>query len=135
MCINQPGNPQALALGLSAEQAIEKIKELDTRIGALEIERAEAVKMEKSKAKPGRKRMPPNEVSEKARKVFQEASDNAPDKIKQRGDQELEDLQRKSEKLEVMLKEARAKQLQKKIEEQERELRELGVDPDQVVNG
>jgi len=135
MCINQPGNPQALALGLSAEQAREKIKELDTRIGALETERAEAVKKEKPKAKPGRNRMTPYEVSEKARKVLQEAYDNAPDKIKQKGDDELEDLQRKSEKLEEMLKEARAKQLQKKIKEQERELRELGVDPDQVVNG
>jgi uncharacterized sporulation protein YeaH/YhbH (DUF444 family) len=135
MCINQPGNPQAIALGLSAEQAIEKIKELDTRIGALETERAAAVKKEKPKAKPGRTRTTPNEVSEKAGKGLQEAYDNAPDKIKQKGDDELENLQRKSEKLEVMLKEARAKQLQKKIEEQERELRELGVDPDQVVNG
>jgi hypothetical protein len=131
MCINQPDNPQAIALGLSAEQAREKIKELDTRIGALETERDEALKKEKPKKKRGRPRkLTPNEESEKARQLLQDAFDEAePD------EGELEDLRQKSDRLDRLIKEAKEQQLQKKIEEQERELRELGIDPDKVVNG
>lgn len=136
MCINQPSNPQAIALGLSAQQAREQIKELDTRIGALEVERAEALKKERPKVKRGRPpKMTPNEVSEKARKVLQDAFDNASDEAKQTGRDELDDLQRRTERLDKLLAEAREQQLQKRIEEQERELRELGIDPDQAVNG
>jgi hypothetical protein len=131
MCINQPDNPQAIALGLSAEQAREKIKELDTRIGALETERDEALKKEKPKKKRGRPRkLTPNEESEKARQLLQDAFDEAePD------EGELEDLRQKSDRLDRLIKEAKEQQLQKKIEEQERDLRELGIDPDKVVNG
>lgn len=136
MCITKPDNPQALSLGLSAGQARKQIKELDTRIGALEMERAEALKKEKpKKRKQNAKTMTPNERSEKARQVLQEAYDNASDEMRERGDKELEDLEERTRKLSETLRQVRAERLQKQIEEQERELRELGIDPDQVVNG
>lgn len=135
MCINKPDHAQAVALGLSAEQARETIKELDTRIAALETERAEALKKEKPKKKQSRKKMTPNEASEKAREVIQGALDVAAGKTVEPAEDELNDLQQKAERLDKLLKEARARQLLKKIEEQERELRELGIDPDQVLNG
>lgn len=135
MCINKPDNSQAVALGLSAEQALHKIKELDAQINALEAERAEALRKEKRKKKQSRKKMTPNEASEKPREVIQTAFDVAAGQNVEPDQDELEDLQRRTERLDELLKEARVKQLRKKIEEQERALRELGIDPDQVVNG
>lgn len=140
LCINKPDNPQAVALGLSAEHAKAKIKELDAQIENLESERAKAVKQDKPKAKRGRPRkMTAIEVSDKATEILQNAFDNGSAQAIKAGADELEYLQRRHQKLEELLKEARERQLrdkrrlQAKIEEQERELRELGIDPDEVV--
>lgn len=143
LCINKPDNPQAVALGLSAQQAKTKIKELDALIERLESERAEALKKDKPKANRERPReMTAIEASNKATEIFQNAFDNGSAQAIKAGADELAYLQRRHQKLNALLQEARERQLtqkrqlQKKIEEQERELRELGIDPDEiVVNG
>ena len=130
MCINHPSSPQAQALGLSAEQAKERVRELDNKISDLEIERDQAIKKEKLSYK----KMSLHEVSEKAWEIFQDAAENASDHAKKAGDEELEDLQRRVANYEAILKEERLRQWRKRAEEKEKELRELGIDPRKIAN-
>ncbi|SOB75317.1 hypothetical protein SAMN04488490_0885 [Marinobacter sp. LV10R510-11A] len=134
MCITNPGNPQALTMALSAEQATQNIMELDTAIGALEVERHEAIKKETpKKSKP--KKMTPNEISEKARAILSNAHENASDEMRTQADQDLKEMQDKSKRLDELLNKARADRLRKRIQEQEQELIEMGIDPAKVMNG
>lgn len=134
MCITNPNNSQSLALGFSAEQATQEIKELDTTIGAMEVERAEYLKKEKPK-KPRKKKLTPNEISERSRKIFDDAYNNATPEMREKGDREMEDLRMKSQRLSELLKQARADQMRRQIKEQELELIAMGINPDKVMNG
>lgn len=134
LCINKPDNPQAAALGLSTERAKRRIKELNAQIEMLESERAETLKKDKPKTKEGRPRkMTAIEASNRAAGILQNAIENGSAQAIKAGADELEYLQRRSQKLDELLKEAKRQQLRKKIEDQERELRELGIDPNEVV--
>jgi len=134
LCITNPTNGQAVALALSAQQATQNIKELDTMIGALEVERHEAIKKETPK-KSKSKKMTPNEIAEQYMQLMSETHARASDEMKEKGDRVLEELQSKSKRLAEVLNQERAKRELKKIEEQERELIEMGIDPDKIVYG
>ena len=100
----------------------------------LESERAETLKKDKPKTKEGRPRkMTAIEASNRAAGILQNAIENGSAQAIKAGADELEYLQRRSQKLDELLKEAKRQQLRKKIEDQERELRELGIDPNEVV--
>jgi len=134
MCITNPSNGQAVALGLSSQQATQNIKELDAMIGTLEVERHEAIKKETpKKSKP--RRIKPNEIAEQSMMIMSETYANAPNEMKEKGDRELEELQSKSKRLAEILSKERLSRVIKIIEDQERELIAMGIDPDKVMNG